>query len=158
MIIPNWHPIFVNFTIALLAMSVIFFWAGRFIPFQRWKNELTIVARWCLWTAAIITIITVGLGFYAYYTVTHNKTTHAVMIIHRNWALIAFAILWITAIWSWFIFRNNKKTNVFFLMTLLIALTAVTVTAWYGAELVFRYGVGVISTPKTQGHDHTHNH
>jgi len=157
-IIPNWHPIFVNFTVALLTISVICYWAGRFLPGQRWRQELLIVARWCLWAAAIITIVTVILGFYAYYTVAHDQTTHVVMTTHRNWALLTFAIIWIATIWSWFIYRSNKKTNIFFLMTLLIALTIMTVTAWYGAELVFRYGVGVIAMPKTQVHDRTHNH
>ena len=156
-IIPNWHPIFVHFTVALLTMSVIFYWLGRFIPSQRWQHEFIIIARWCLWATAIITIITVSLGFYAYYTVAHDEIVHVVMTTHRNWAVIALVIIWLITLWSWFIYRRNKKISVFFLMALLFVLATVTVTAWYGGELVFRYGVGVMSLPKTQGHNHNHN-
>ena len=92
-IIPNWHPIFVNFTIALLTMSVIFYWVGRFSPSKSLQQELIIVGRWCLWSAAIITIITVILGFYAYYTVTHEDLAHVVMTTHRNLALFALTII-----------------------------------------------------------------
>jgi len=31
-----------------------------------------------------------------------------------------------------------------------------TSTAWLGGEAVYRYGLGVISLPKTDSHDHDH--
>jgi len=149
-LIINWHPIFVHFTVALITMSFIFYWLGRFVPSQRWQHEFAIVGRWCLWTGSIITIITISLGFNAYYTVAHDDISHAVMTTHRNWAVIAFILLWLVTLWSLFIYRRNKKPSWVFLSALFVVVALVTVTAWYGGELVFRNGVGVISTPEKQ--------
>lgn len=38
-----------------------------------------------------------------------------------------------------------------------VASTLVMVTAWYGGELVYRYGLGVISSPTTQTAGDHHN-
>lgn len=66
-IIPNWHPIFVHFTVALFTTSVGFYslaylTAHLNIFSTAFTNEFEIVARWCLWIGALITIITVLAG------------------------------------------------------------------------------------------------
>jgi uncharacterized membrane protein len=54
-IIPNWHPIFVNFTVALFTTACGFYLLAYFLSILKtvqlkFKPEIEIVGRWCLWT------------------------------------------------------------------------------------------------------------
>ena len=159
-IIPNWHPIFVHFTVALIPLSTLCYFMGFIIKPYKLGGELLVVARWCLWFAALSAIATVIAGFYAYYTVAHDTPSHIAMTVHRNWAISTLIAILLMAAWSLYKFVKNKSIGVFFIGFMVIATTLVTVTAWHGAEVVYRYGVGVKSLPKSidSGHDHSHVH
>tara|TARA_R110000868_G_scaffold178035_6_gene417435 strand:+ start:1981 stop:2700 length:720 start_codon:yes stop_codon:yes gene_type:complete len=160
-ILPNWHPIFVHFTVALFSVSVGFYILAYLSQqcgssLSKIRVEFEVVARWCLWVAAIMTIGTVVAGLDAYYTVAHDADSHAAMTIHRNWALPTACMIYLVAAWSvWRYFKNTKLSAVY-LMVLLIIQVFLLTTAWYGAEVVYRYGTGVLSLPDSakEGHDH----
>lgn len=159
-IIPNWHPIFVHFTVALFSTAVVFysfdylFKKLKFYP--KLSADFEIVARWCLWTVSIIVIGTITTGLYAYYTVQHDTPSHLVMTNHRNWAIPTASAMLIVALWSAWQTYKRKAINGIFIFALLVVQVALLSTAWHGAELVFRYGVGVMSVPKSEvaGHHH----
>ena len=44
-IIPNWHPIFVHFTVALLFVAVALYPLSYLLPATTVRDEFTIVAR-----------------------------------------------------------------------------------------------------------------
>lgn len=161
-IIPNWHPLFVHFTVSLLTTSVVFYLLAfttkylKAIPLTI-VSEFEIVGRWCLWVGAIITIFTVAAGFYAYYTVKHDVTSHVVMTTHRNWALPTASAIFLAAIWSAWRYYKNKGLTIIFIGALLVLQGLLLITAWFGAELVFRYGIGVISLPQPEELIHHHN-
>lgn len=163
-IIPNWHPIFVHFTLALFSIAAILFVLTYVVSCSKLKltsffSEIEIVARWCLWLCALFTIMTVSFGFYAYYTVGHDAISHAAMIVHRNWALITTSVIVLLAIFSaWRYYRKLRMVTLIFILALLIAQGLLLITAWYGGELVYRYGIGVISLPKAGNDGHQHNH
>ena len=123
---------------------------------QALVSEFVIVARWCLWLAALISIATVSAGFYAFYTVKHNVISHAVMVTHRNWAITTAAILILTACWSFWRYVQNKILTLTFVIVLLIVQSFLLITAWYGGELVYRYGTGVLSLPEAEKEMHHH--
>ncbi|MBA2651405.1 MAG: DUF2231 domain-containing protein [Tatlockia sp.] len=159
LIIPNWHPLFVHFTVALFSTGVLFsllsylFLHFKFITLMR-AQEFEITGRWCLWFAALITILTVAAGFHAYYTVSHDAISHAAMTIHRNWALAtASAILLVAGLMVWR-YRKKKKLTLGCIIGLLLVQGLLVITAWHGAELVFRYGMGVMSLPQTEENKH----
>lgn len=160
-IIPNWHPIFVHFTVALFTTSAILYTFTYIAPHLNFFavktiTELETVARWCLWIAAFITIFTIAAGLLAYYTIAHDETSHAIMTIHRNWGLSTAALVFLTAIWSAWRHSKKKSISLIFVLTLLATQCLVLITAWYGGELVYRYGAGVIPVTKNmeQGHHH----
>lgn len=162
-IIPNWHPLFIHFTIALFTTSVVFhlfsYGAMRITSLSpRWAIEFGSVARWCLWMAALITVITVTAGFYAFSTVNHDAVSHAVMKIHRNLAFLTSTAIWLITLWSIWRYAKQKAITVIFIVALLIVQALVLSTAWYGAELVYRYGLGVLSLPASETPGHQHNH
>lgn len=159
-IIPNLHPMFVHFTVALLSLSVAF----HLLDFvtKGAKVHWRTLAQWNLWLGAGFAIVTVLAGIYAYNTVAHDGPSHAAMTLHRNWALPTLLVFLMLAGWSFVNARAGKTATVPFLVVLVIGGGLLLSTAWHGAELVYRHGLGVMSLPVTsgegsaQGHDHEH--
>lgn len=163
-IIPNWHPIFVHFTVALLSLAAALFVLLRFVP-EPLRQQWETVARWNLWIGAAVTVLTGITGFHAYNTVAHDVPSHLAMTVHHNLALITIMIILLLAVWSVMRIRAGIALNGIFLVMMLVTGMMVAVTAWHGAEVVYRYGVGVMSLPSKvsppvsgdQGADH-HDH
>lgn len=170
-IIPNYHPIFVHFTVALFSTSVGFymlsFLISRLSLFKlTTAQEFETVARWCLWLVALLALITVIAGLHAYNTVKHDTPSHLAMTAHRNWAIPTAIAMVLMALWSLKRYRKRQALTVTFITALLAVQGLLLATAWHGAELVFRYGLGVMSLPQTDtlttpaehkdGHSHAH--
>lgn len=161
-IIPNWHPIFVHFTVALMSTAVgfaVLAYIAKFfkkIP-ETYVTQFEIVSRWCLWIVVIITIGTILAGFYAYNTVNHDATSHIAMTHHRNWALATAVIILLMGCWSLWRYIKGKEVTLLFVIAMLIAEALLLCTAWRGSELVYRYGLGVMSLPQAEGSDHHHH-
>ena len=157
-ILPNWHPIFVHFTVSLFTVSTLFYFLTAFTNKLKINHEFLVVARWCLWLSATITVGTIIAGFYAYNTVAHDGPSHAAMSDHRNWALVTFAVIVALAIGSFLRRRCHKSASVLFLIGMLIGLGLLMATAWRGGELVYRHGLGVMTLPKANKIGHLLNH
>jgi len=153
-IIPNWHPVFVHFTVALLSVGVLLKFGCYFTGSESLREQLRLVARWNLWIGAGFVLLTVLSGVLAYNSVAHDTPSHEAMEAHRNWALVTAAVfLGITA-WLILLVRADKARNGVFISLLLVALGLLSVTAWKGGELVYRYGLGVMSLPQADSHHH----
>lgn len=163
-IIPNWHPIFVHFAVALLLVAALAFVAA-YLPFTaRVREELRTVAHWTLWTGSVVALATVFTGWLAYNSVEHDDVSHRAMTDHRNWAIattLVFVMLAIGTWWYRFVSRvPGKGVASLFMVALAAGIVLLTGTAWRGGELVYRYGLGVLSLPGVEahgdGHDHAH--
>ncbi|PCI95517.1 hypothetical protein COB11_01915 [Candidatus Aerophobetes bacterium] len=158
--LPSLHPIFVHFVIGLLILSVILHLLVRLLPkmFQiKVREELSIMAKWCLWFGVGFAVLAVATGFLAYYTVSsHNALSHHKMGWHRNWALFSFGLFLILGIWSFVRIQKIRKISYFFLVAIFLGGIALAETARRGGELVYEYGVGVEACPVEDGplHDH----
>ncbi len=157
-ILPNWHPILVHFTVALFVTSVALFVIGIVMKNRAWAPGLLTTAYWNLWLGAGITVLTIAAGFYAYNTVAHDDPSHAAMTDHRNWALGTAVLFWALALWTgWARKQGGDKSSVLFVVVLLLSSGVLLTTAWKGGELVYRYGLGVLSLPQPEGEGHEHN-
>jgi uncharacterized membrane protein len=153
-IIPNWHPIFVHFTVALLSVSVLLFVVAQFFSAGKLREQCQLVAQWNLWLGAGITVLTVIAGVLAYNSVAHDTPSHEAMTEHRNWALVTAVLFIAVAVWSWLRARAGQGTNALMLTLLLVGGGLLASTAWHGGEAVYRFGLGVMSLPKTDAHNH----
>ncbi len=157
-IIPNWHPLFVHFTVALVTLSGVFFVGAKLFVNREFSEELLTVARWLLWCGGIFTLATVTAGFLAYYSVAHDSPSHIAMTTHRNWALVTALGIFICFGWSIIHFRRRIKPPFTFIVSIIVVIILLATTAWHGGELVYRYGIGVMSLPTSTESGHAHEH
>lgn len=146
-IIPNWHPIFVHFTVGLLSVSALLYLAGLILK----KENLLIAARWNLWIGAIVTVGTVLAGLYAYSTVMHDGPSHIAMTNHRNWALPTAGVFISLALWAAWKQRGAKTVSLVFVAIMLLASGLLAITGYKGSEVVYRHGMGVMRMPEVHG-------
>ncbi len=155
-IAPNWHPIFVHFTIALLTIAVVLFAisaiAGRNRPF----NGIEATANWNLWLGAALTVLTVAAGLQAAGSVTHDDAAHLAMENHKFWALGTATLFVLLALWNALRVRRGQGVGLAFTLLMVIALAGLTGTGLRGADLVYRHGLGVMALPQAgdDGHEH----
>lgn len=156
-VIPNWHPIFVHFTVALLSVATFFYFLTLSFSRARWKDQWLAVANWNLWLGVVFAIATGIAGWFAYNSVVHDTPSHAAMTDHRNWAFATLAIFIPLGIWSLWWARRNKAPGMMFLILSFVATGVLISTAWRGGEVVYRYGLGVMSMPKVSNDAHEKN-
>jgi uncharacterized membrane protein len=170
-IIPNLHPLFVHFPIALIPLSTALFIGSIVIPYSNWKEKLYTASLLNLWIGTAISTLTIGTGLWAAKHIGHTEVSHTVMETHQYWGIATGLLLLLLTLWSINTFRNHQTLKKTFLIGLIIATGMVTRTGWLGGELVFRHGVGVLSQdaskkqtktqsskPKTHIHDTNHSH
>lgn len=153
-VIPNWHPVVVHFTIALLLTAAALFVVGATFARQPLGPVVTLVARWNLALGVLTALVTLATGWQAYNTVTHDEPSHANMVVHLRWALGTAGLFAAVAIAAWFDRRRAAGAGVLLLALLAAGSGALVITGWLGGENVYRYGLGVLSLPKVEGHEH----
>ena len=156
-IIPNWHPVFVHFTVALWSLAIVFNIVTPLLPDGNIKQQWFYLSRWNLWLGTGFGIITASAGWFAYNSVLHDAPSHAAMTDHRNWALVTLGLFVLLAGWSLWCDRKNRLPGKLFLAGLLIGGVLLAGTAWRGAEAVYRYGLGVMSLPKPESDGRSHH-
>ena len=154
-IIPNWHPIFVHFTVALILTSGGLQLALFFSKSPDRMAVMKAAQRWLVALAAIAVMATLASGFLAYYSVDHDTPSHVAMTLHRNWAIATASLFLLGAgLLFWGAGAAHKAAGSAFVLAMLL----VSVTGLKGADLVFRFGLGVMSLPQVSGEGHAHEH
>lgn len=162
-IIPNWHPVLVHFTIALLSVSTLLFVTGTLVRKEPLHSQLAIAARWNLWIGALAAMATVLAGAYAFSTVPHNsEAAHLAMIDHRAWALSTAAAFIALALWSLIAAlcgtaKFEGPRHYIFVTLTVCASILLAITGYKGAELVYRHGLGVIPMQAMMGNAGHHH-
>lgn len=149
-IIPNWHPIFVHFTIALYVMAAALYVPTQFARESGWANGALVAARINLWAGAVLSILTVIAGINAFFTVPHDASQEIFMAAHRRWAIATAVIWWFIAIMEAVRATQGKRAHLAVALALVAALGPLAVTGWKGGELVYRNGIGVTAIDAEQ--------
>jgi len=139
----QWHPIFVHFTIALLALGVVFYLVAACLKPSQWRTRFVDAAELDLWAGAAATALTVAFGWIAFENVPHDDSVHELMVRHRDLALGTFAaFVVLTAISVWHR-RHMRYPSPLFTAGLLAALAALLATGLLGGQLVYEHGLAV---------------
>jgi uncharacterized membrane protein len=145
-IVPNWHPIFVHFTIALYVVATALYALGQIAGGRSWAGVVVVAARINLWTGAALSILTVIAGIDAFFTVAHDASQTIFMIEHRRWAIATAVVWWFIAVFEAARAIQGKKANLAVAFALVVAIGPLAVTGWKGGELVYRNRIGIVAT------------
>lgn len=157
-IIPNLHPVFVNFTIALLVISTVLFLVRALAGGGRQLLGIEAAANWNLWLGAAVTALTVAAGLSAAGSVAHDEPAHIAMENHEAWALGTAALFMSLAVWNGWRVRRGRNVGWLFVAVMIVASAGLVGTGMRGADLVFGHGLGVTSLPELSGAGHSHEH
>lgn len=146
-IVPNWHPIWVHFPIALLSMATAFFLLGLVLQDRAGEN-VTAAARWNLVIGSLLLLPTLFTGYLAYNSVAHDGPGHQAMERHMTAAWVTVAVFAVAAVLAWLERHRARGAGVLLAVVMLVGTAAVGVTGYLGAENVYRHGLGVERLPK----------
>ena len=142
-IVPNWHPVFVHVTVALLPTAALLFLAARALDARPVSAPLLAAARINLWAGVLLSLVTVGAGFWAMTHAVQTEVQLATAKAHAGAAMGTAVIWWALALWDGARTAKAQRPALVFVLLTLAAVVPLGGTGWLGAELVFHHGVGV---------------
>ncbi len=137
---PNFHPLFVHFPVALLLLSLIL----EAIALLRKSSELSRAAWWNQIGGTAGLALTVASGLLAENTVSIAEDAKGLFERHEQLAFLSAAIFALLLLWR-IAARGNlpRQSTAAYVVLLVVGVACVLTGAWCGGEMVFRYGVGV---------------
>jgi uncharacterized membrane protein len=137
---PNPHPLVIHFPIALLSVAVLFELFARFLH----REDFSRCGWWMQLIGTIGLVLAVVTGILARDTVTIAPLARPYFDMHQQMAFLAsglFAVLlfWRIASRS----RIPERYVALYLILLVCSVAVLWVGAWYGGEMVYRFGVGL---------------
>lgn len=139
------HTIIVDFAVALLVTSVVFDLLGALAE----EPDLRTAGWWTLLFGTLAAAFSVVSGYDAAAGAPRSSPVADAVVLHRNLGIAALVAFAACALW-----RGARRGRIpddrlapLYWATALVGVALVTVTAYYGGVLVFRFGVGVSPTP-----------
>ncbi|HEY0378970.1 MAG TPA: DUF2231 domain-containing protein [Pyrinomonadaceae bacterium] len=134
------HPIFVHFTIALTASSLIFDALGFFTA----RASLTAAGGWTLVGSALMTLMTISTGLTSSTRApVEEGEARSFLRAHMALGLIFYGLLVAITLWRLSLWQAGAGISWLYLAALAVVSLVMTVQGYLGGELVYRYGVEV---------------
>ena len=134
------HPIFVHFTIALTASSLIFDTLGFLFN----KASLTAAGGWTLVGSALMTLATLSTGLTSSTRApVEEGEARSFLRAHMALGLIFYGLLAAVTLWRLSLWQGGAGVTWLYLATMAAVSLVMTVQGYLGGELVYRYGVEV---------------
>ena len=141
---PNVHPMLVHLPIAILLVAYIFDQLSTILK----KEELERVGWWTQLAGAVGLAATVVSGLLAEASIVIPEAAHEYLEIHEQLAFVAAGTF--VTLFLWRISCKTKlpsRYRVVYLGLFAGGVIVIWIGAWFGGEMVYRYGVGVSLTP-----------
>lgn len=139
------HTIVVDFAVALLVTSVAFDLLGALAE----EPDLRTAGWWTLLFGTVAAAFSVFSGYDAAVDAPQAPPVGEVVVLHRNLGIATLVAFAACALW-----RGARGGGIpdgrlaaLYWATAVVGVVLLTVTAYYGGTLVFRFGVGVSPTP-----------
>ena len=142
---PNPHPLVVHFPIALLIVSVLF--DGIAVAGKREVFEKA--ALWNLIAGVLAAAMAVATGLLAEDIVPQFEVMQETMERHETLAYVTLGVF--TLLLFWRVWKQGKffvRYRAFYLLLAFVSMLSLGATAYYGGELVYKFGVGIQASPQ----------
>ena len=139
---PNPHPAIVHFPIALLTVAVLFELLSRVLK----REDFSRIGWWMQLSGTIVLALAVLSGIFARDTVTIGPLARPDFELHQQLAFAAAGLF--AALLFWRIAAKSRipeKHALLYLVLLACGVAVLWAGAWYGGEMVYRFGVGVMT-------------
>jgi uncharacterized membrane protein len=143
-ILPGWHPIVVHFVIAQSVTAALALLVSRFAAAPRTVALTGVVGTFNLCFSALFAVLAIVSGLAAVWDLHLAGAARAAVSTHVKWAFFTTLALILLAVWRGVGLPPEERPSNLFLVVIGAAVGAVAVTAYFGAENVYRYGVGVL--------------
>jgi uncharacterized membrane protein len=145
-ILPGWHPMAVHFPLALVVTATLLLVAARLLRSESYAATLATVGTWNLCLGAVAALFALATGLAAMIDLHVGVAARQAISLHVKWAIFTTLALVLLAVWRGAGSAQESRPSWIFMVLLLAATAALTVTGFRGGENVYRYGVGVHST------------
>ena len=137
---PNIHPTIVHFPIALLIVAFFFDASGVVLK----KVELTRVGWWCQSVGTVFLVAAVATGLFARDSIVVDSVALQTLEAHEQFAFLSSSAFIVLLFWRVGL-KTRLPTRMRFLFwgLYVLGVSAIVLGAWYGGEMVFRFGLGV---------------
>lgn len=134
------HPIFVHFTIALTASSLVFDALG----FLLIRQSLTATGGWTLLGSTLMTLMTLSTGLTSSTRApVEEGEARSFLRAHMALGFIFYGLLVMMMVWRLSFWQAGRSVSWWYLIAMAIVSFVMTVQGYLGGELVYRYGVEV---------------
>jgi uncharacterized membrane protein len=151
---PNLHPLAVHFPIVLWLVAAgawgfaVAFHRDRAWRFGLWLHTLGLAGAG----------VAIALGFWATEKMGHDSPGHDLIHLHRDIMLIATGLALFITLVGWWRQHSGRAWRIGLTLASALLVAIMAIGADRGAELVFRYGVGVAGEPAPHSDNHSHVH
>ena len=136
---PNLHPMVVHFPIAFWVAAT----GAWSLALARKRDDAWRFGRWLHLLGLLGAAVAVGFGFWATEEMGHDTPGHDLVHVHRDLMLVAAGMALVVTALAWWRGDASRRWRVGLMVGSLVLLGVMTIGADRGAELVFRYGIGV---------------
>ena len=136
----------VHFPLALVVTAALFLLAARLLRSENYAATLATVGTWNLCLGAVAALFALATGLAAMIDLHVGVAARQAISLHVKWAIFTTLALVLVAVWRGAGSAQESRPSWIFMVVLLAATAALTVTGYRGGENVYRYGVGVHST------------
>ncbi len=141
---PNPHPLVVHFPIALLMASVFF----DAVAYRSRREAFEKAAKLNLALGVLSGIVAVVFGLLAEESVPQFPVIHETVERHKTLAFVTLGVCAILLLWRFL--KDGKfyeRWRTFYIALAVVGILILGATAYYGGELVYKFGVGMPAQP-----------
>ena len=133
----------VHFPVALTLTAGLFFIGARVVRSEPSAATFATVGTWNLCIAAVAALFALATGLAAVLDLQVGAAAHAAISSHVKWAMFTSLALLLVSVWRGAGSAQHSRPSWLFVAVLGAICIALSVTAYFGGENVYRYGVGV---------------
>jgi len=140
---PSWHPLVVHFPIALVLSATVLLLAARLLRSESLAASAATAGTWNLCLGAAAALVALATGLSAVLDLHVSEAVRQAISQHLKWAMFTTLLLVLLAVWRGAGSASRSRPSWLFLIVLIAASAALSMTAYRGGKNVYEYGVGV---------------